>query len=62
MYVTAGSPALIVCGMSLALIEGLVAGLGAGGLHPVLDPQPGYCCVVLGISTPPGDAQSTELS
>ncbi|HUY49902.1 MAG TPA: transcriptional regulator [Streptosporangiaceae bacterium] len=37
-----------VCGMNLALIEGLVAGLGAGGLHPALDPQPGYCCVVIG--------------
>ena len=28
----------IVCGMNLALIEGLVAGLGAGGLRPALDP------------------------
>ncbi len=52
----------IVCGMNLALIEGLVAGLGASGLHPALDPRPGYCCVVIGTGTPSGDAQSTELS
>jgi len=38
----------VVCGMNLALVEGLVDGLGAGGLRPVLDPQPGHCCVVIG--------------
>ena len=38
----------VVCGMNLALVEGLVDGLGAGGLRPVLDPQPGPCCVVIG--------------
>ena len=38
----------IVCGMSLALIVGLVAGLGASGMSPVLDPAPGRCCVVIG--------------
>ena len=38
----------IVCGMNLALIEGLVAGLGASGLRPALDPRPGACCVVIG--------------
>ncbi len=42
----------IVCGMNLALIEGLVSGLGVSGLHPALDPQPGYCCVVIGTGTP----------
>lgn len=36
-----------VCGMNLALVEGLAAGLGAAGLRPVLDPQPGHCCVVV---------------
>lgn len=35
----------VVCGMNLALIEGLVEGLGLAGLRPVLDPQPGRCCV-----------------
>ena len=38
----------VVCGMNLALVEGLVDGLGAGGLRPVLDPQPGHCCVAIG--------------
>jgi predicted ArsR family transcriptional regulator len=38
----------IVCGMNLALIEGLVAGLGASGLRPALEPRPGTCCVVIG--------------
>ena len=38
----------IVCGMNLALIEGLVSGLDVSGLQPALDPQPGYCCVVIG--------------
>jgi predicted ArsR family transcriptional regulator len=42
----------IVCGMSLALIEGLVEGLGASGLRPLLDPQPGRCCVAIGAGTP----------
>jgi predicted ArsR family transcriptional regulator len=42
----------VVCGMSLALIEGLVAGLGANELRPVLDPQPGRCCVAIGAGKP----------
>jgi predicted ArsR family transcriptional regulator len=37
-----------VCGMNLALVEGLLAGLGADGWRPVLDPRPGHCCVVIG--------------
>jgi predicted ArsR family transcriptional regulator len=42
----------VVCGMNLMLIEGLVEGLGADDVHPVLDPQPGYCCVALGGEQP----------
>ncbi|HEY7429186.1 MAG TPA: transcriptional regulator [Streptosporangiaceae bacterium] len=38
----------LVCGMNLALISGLVEGLGAAPLHPVLDPKPGFCCVAIG--------------
>jgi predicted ArsR family transcriptional regulator len=38
----------VVCGMNLALVEGLVAGLGADGWHPALDPKPGHCCVAIG--------------
>jgi predicted ArsR family transcriptional regulator len=38
----------VVCGMNLALVEGMFAGLGADGWHPALDPRPGYCCVAIG--------------
>ena len=38
----------VVCGMNLALVEGLVEGLGADGWHPALDPRPGQCCVAIG--------------
>jgi predicted ArsR family transcriptional regulator len=51
----------IVCGMNLALIRGLVAGLGAGGLHPALDPQPGCCCVVIGGGYDAGRCAGAEL-
>ncbi len=37
----------LVCGMNLALAEGLVEGLGAGGVDVRLDPMPGACCVAL---------------
>jgi predicted ArsR family transcriptional regulator len=37
----------LVCGMNLALMEGLVDGLQTGGLTAMLDPQPGMCCVKL---------------
>jgi predicted ArsR family transcriptional regulator len=37
----------VVCGMNLALVQGLIAGLGAGGWHPALDPRPGHCCVAI---------------
>jgi predicted ArsR family transcriptional regulator len=49
----------IVCGMNLALIEGLVEGLGASGLRPVLDPGPGQCCVVIGAGQPPAETATT---
>jgi len=42
----------VVCGMNLALVEGLVAGLGANGWRPVLDPRPGQCCVAIGGDQP----------
>lgn len=37
----------LVCGMNLALAQGLVAGLGADGVNVRLDPAPGTCCVAL---------------
>lgn len=38
----------LVCGMNLALIDGLVTALRASELHPCLDPGKGRCCVVIG--------------
>ncbi len=49
----------LVCGMNLALIDGLVQGLGLAGVHPVLDPQPGRCCVAIRTS---GDPSETGAS
>lgn len=37
----------LVCGMNLALAQGLLAGLEAEGVDVRLDPQPGTCCVAL---------------
>jgi predicted ArsR family transcriptional regulator len=42
----------VVCQMSLALIEGLLAGLGTDGGHPVRSPEPGHCCVAIEAATP----------
>lgn len=36
----------LVCGTNLAMAEGLLRGSGATTLRPVLDVQPGSCCVV----------------
>lgn len=35
----------LVCGTNLAMAEGLATGAGITEMRPVLDPQPGYCCV-----------------
>jgi len=35
----------LVCGTNLALAEGITRGVGATDFRPVLDQQPGYCCV-----------------
>lgn len=35
----------IVCGMNLALLTGVVRGLGASGLQVRMEPAPGRCCV-----------------
>ena len=38
----------VVCAMNLALIEGIIAGIGASEqLRPELDPAPGRCCVLV---------------
>src|SRR5262245_58557740 len=37
----------VVCGMNLALVKGMVEGLGLEDADVALDPAPGRCCVVL---------------
>ena len=39
----------VVCRMNLALMEGLLDGLGLDATSAKLDPQPGMCCVILGL-------------
>jgi len=39
----------LVCGMNLALLEGVVEGLDLAGVRAVLAPRPGLCCVSLGL-------------
>jgi predicted ArsR family transcriptional regulator len=41
----------LVCGMNLALIEGVVEGLELPAARPVLAPVPGMCCVRLKLKT-----------
>ncbi len=40
----------LVCGMNLALAEGIVEAMGDERLEPRLDPAPGTCCVAIGRS------------
>lgn len=37
----------LVCGMNLDLLHGLLEGIGDTGLHALLEPAPGHCCVRL---------------
>ncbi len=42
-----------MCGMNLALAQGLVAGLGADSIDVRLDPTPGACCVAFAAGAKP---------
>jgi predicted ArsR family transcriptional regulator len=42
----------LVCGMNLALIEGLISGLGARRTAARADPLPEQCCVAIGSAGP----------
>jgi len=46
-HLLAGRHPPLICGMNLALLEGLLAGAAVSGLTARLDPRPGECCVVL---------------
>ena len=46
-HVLASNHPPLICGMNLALLEGLLEGASAPGLSARLDPRPGECCVVL---------------
>lgn len=35
----------LVCGTNLAFAQGVARSVGSTAFEPVLDPQPGYCCV-----------------
>lgn len=37
----------LICGLNFAFLTGLVEGLAAAGVRPVLVPRPGACCVEL---------------
>lgn len=50
----------LVCEMNLALMKGLVAGLGADWMRPALDPGPGRCCAVIGTGMPAGETRRTQ--
>ncbi len=41
----------LVCGMNLALIQGVVGGLDFPAAKPVLAPEPGHCCVSIQLET-----------
>jgi predicted ArsR family transcriptional regulator len=41
----------LVCGMNLALADGIVEGLGNDRITARLDPQPGMCCVAIATRT-----------
>ena len=46
-HVLASNHPPLICGMNLALLQGLLEGAAVPGLSARLDPRPGECCVVL---------------
>lgn len=54
----AESHRVLTCGMNLAWADGVADAIGEPGLKPVLDPRPGYCCVVFQRSTRPATEPS----
>lgn len=52
----------LVCGMNLALADGLLAGLGDERSEARLDPQPGQCCVAIATSAAPAGPRSVPVT
>ena len=50
----------MVCGMNLALIDGLIEAFGASNLHAELAPRPGRCCVVITDNSQPAEAPAAD--
>ena len=50
-HVLAGERPPLICGMNLALVQGLLEAAVASGLAARLDPQPGDCCVVVAVNS-----------
>lgn len=61
----------VVCGMTLALVDGVITGVlpcdpetttrpASTALHPVLEPRPGCCCVALAAGRPESDDDTGE--
>lgn len=47
----------LVCGLNLALIEGVVSALDPAGTEVALDPRPGMCCVALALTRSAPEAE-----
>ena len=52
----------LVCGMNLALIDGLIDGLGASAIHAHLDPGPGRCCVAITTEDPAAETTNGDTT
>lgn len=52
----------LVCGMNLALIDGLINGLGSSAMHAALDPGKGRCCVTITTENPTVDTTTADTT
>jgi predicted ArsR family transcriptional regulator len=52
----------LVCGMNLAIIDGLIDGLGAAAIHAYLDPGPGRCCVAITTEDPAAKTTTGDIT
>jgi predicted ArsR family transcriptional regulator len=52
----------LICGMNLALIDGLIDGLGSPAMHAVPDPGKGQCCVTITTENPTGGNTTADTT